>query len=84
MKKLLAIALVAALAGCATPASSPVIAKQVTDCEAKGDKDIIISFGDSKIEVTNKVSASKKKKDRLVVVLKPEGKTDLGVDCSYS
>lgn len=83
MQKLLTIVLAVAVAGCATveTASGPVIRPQDDDCPGKGNKDITISYGDARIVVTPKQSASKKKNERLMIVLDPQKeKGDEGVN----
>lgn len=74
MKTLVMVMLAIALASCSftRPLSGPEVLSKATQCKNKKNKDIVIRYGDSMIEVTPKVDANKKDNDRLLIELKPK------------
>lgn len=78
-RTLLIIALAGLLTGCQTykTAHYPSL-DDIKDCPGANGKDITIEYGDSKIDVTHKVSVGRDEK--LVIKLEPDNQSDEGVD----
>lgn len=74
MKTLLMLTLAITLAGCVStrPLSGPEVLAKADQCKGANNKDITIRYGESKIDVTPKVTANKKNNDRLVIALVPD------------
>ena len=82
MKTLFIATLAIVLAGCATTysVSTPIRAYHPEECKGKNAKDLVIKYGDSKIDVTNKVKVKKSDKELLVIVLDPDKKSEENVN----